>query len=297
MLTTPAKSILSPWHEGSWYGPCYGANLYRGCCHGCIYCDSRSECYGIENFDTVRAKENALAILERELRSKRRTGLVALGSMSDSYNPFEEQERLTRGALELFERYGFGAAFDTKSLLAARDGDILREIMKRAPAAVSFTVTCADDGLSRKIEQNVAPTSRRLNALAALAAQGIPCGVLLMPILPFVNDTEENLLGILRMAKEAGAKWAFFYGMLGVTLRGNQRMHFLGKIEELFPGMKHRYIAAYGEAYQCPAPDHRRLVPLVIKECERLGLLWRMEDIAALVQSPYDTEARQMRLF
>jgi len=297
MLTTPAKSILSPWREGSWYGPGYGANLYRGCCHGCIYCDSRSECYGIDNFDTVRAKENALAILESELRSRRRTGLVSVGAMSDSYNPFEEQERLTRGALELYARYGFGAAIDTKSPLAARDGDILREIMKRAPAAVSFTVTCADDGLSRKIEQNVAPTSRRLEALASLSAQGIPCGVLLMPILPFINDTEENLLGILRMAKEAGAKWAFSFGVLGVTLRGNQRLHFLRKAEEQFPGIRRRYIAAYGERYECPVPDHRRLVPLVIKESERLCLLWREKDIAALVQSPYDPSSRQLTLF
>jgi len=217
--------------------------------------------------------------------------------MSDSYNPFEEKERLTRGALELFERYGFGAAFDTKSPLAARDGDILREIMKRAPAAVSFTTTCADDRLSRMIEQNAAPTSRRLEALSSLSAQGIPCGVLLMPILPFMNDTEENLLGLLRLAKEAGAKWAFFYGWFGVTLRGRQRLHFLSKAEEQFPGIKRKYIAAYGEAYGCSVPDCERLVRLAIKECERLGLLWRREDIAALVQSPYDTEARQMRLF
>lgn len=297
MLTVPAKHILSQKHKGSWYGPCWNANLYRGCCHGCIYCDSRSECYGIEDFDTVRAKENALAILEQELRAKRTTGLVAVGAMTDSYNPFEEKERLTRGALELYERYGFGAAIDTKSPLVARDGDVLRSIMKHAPAAVSFTITCADDALSRRVEQNVAPTGRRLDALSALAAQGIPCGVLLMPILPFINDTEENLLSLLRMAKEAGAKWAFSFGVLGVTLRGNQRLHFLTRAEEQFPGVKQRYISAYGDRYECPVPDHRRLVPLVIKESERLGLLWRAEDIAALVQSPYDPSARQMSLF
>ena len=217
--------------------------------------------------------------------------------MTDSYNPFEEKERLTRGALELYEKYGFGAAIDTKSPLVTRDGDVLKAIMKHAPAAVSFTVTCADDALSRKIEQNVAPTSRRLDALAALAAQGIPCGILLMPILPFINDNEDNLLSLLRMAKEAGAKWAFSFGVLGVTLRGNQRLHFLTKAEEQFSGVKRKYIAAYGEQYECPIPDHRRLVPLVIKESERLGLLWQAKDIAALVQSPYDGDAHQMRLF
>lgn len=297
MLTTPAKSILSARHEGGWFGSCYSVNLYRGCCHGCIYCDSRSECYGIKDFDTVRAKENALAILESELRSKRHTGVVMTGSMSDSYNPFEERERLTRGALELYERYGFGAAIDTKSPLAARDGDVLRAIRKHAPASVSFTVTCADDGLSRMVEQNVAPTSERLEALSRLSSQGIPCGILLMPVLPFINDTEENLLGVLRLAKEAGARWAFFFDGLGVTLRQNQRLHFLNKAEELFPGMKKRYLAAYGERYECSSPRSGRLLPMVIRECERLGLMWRMEDISASLLSPYDTEGQQLRLF
>ncbi len=297
MLTTPAKSILSARHEGGWFGSCYSVNLYRGCCHGCIYCDSRSECYGIEDFDTVRAKENALAILERELRSKRRTGVIMTGSMSDCYNPFEEQERLTRGALELYDRYGFGAAIDTKSPLAARDGDILRSIRRHSPASVSFTVTCADDALSRMVEQNVAPTSRRLDALSRLADQGIPCGILLMPVLPFINDTEENLLGVLRLAKEAGARWAFFFGGLGVTLRQNQRLHFLNKADELFPGMKRLYLAAYGEAYGCDSPHSRQLLPTVIKECEKLGLMWEMDDISASLLVPYDTEGQQLRLF
>jgi len=297
MLTTPAKSILSPRHEGGWFGSCYSVNLYRGCCHGCIYCDSRSECYGIRDFDTVRAKENALVILERELRTVRRRGVIMTGSMSDCYNPFEEQERLTRGALTLYERYGFGAAIDTKSPLAARDGDILRAIAKHSPVSVSFTVTCADDRLSSMIEQNVAPTSRRLEALADLSAQGIPCGILLMPVLPFITDSEENLLSVLRLAKKAGARWAFFFGGLGVTLRQNQRLHFLNKTEELFPGMKKKYLAAFGESYECSPPHARRLFSAVVRECEGLGLLWKMEDISASLLAPYDMESRQLKLF
>ncbi len=297
MLTTPASGILSPRREGGWFGSCHTVNLYRGCCHGCIYCDSRSECYGIKDFDTVRAKENALALLEGELRSRRRTGVIITGSMSDCYNPFEQKELLTRRALELYGRYGFGAAIDTKSPLAVRDGDVLADIAQHSPVSVSFTVTCESDSLCRRIEQNVPPTSRRLDALSRLRDLGIPCGVLLMPVLPFITDTEDNLLGIVRRAKEAGAGWVFWNGWTGVTLRQNQRSHFLTKAEEQFPGMAERYIAAFGSSYECPSPRSTELMYALVRECERLGLLWKMSDISASLLAPYDTESRQLRLF
>ena len=155
METVPAKSILSNRYENGWFGSNYTMNLYRGCCHGCIYCDSRSECYHVENFDTVRAKENALQILENELRTKRKKGWIISGSMSDSYNPFERQEGLTRGALELIERYQYGAIIDTKSDMVVRDMDLLQGISRHHPAIVNFTITTADDTLCRHIERGV----------------------------------------------------------------------------------------------------------------------------------------------
>lgn len=297
MQTVPAVSILSARREGGWFGSEYNVNLYRGCCHGCVYCDSRSECYRIESFDTVRVKENALPILERELRSKRNAGMVLTGSMSDPYNPFEREEQVTRGALALYERYGFGAGIVTKSPLAARDADLLASVAKHAPVCVAYTVTCADDALCRKLERSVAVSSERLDALARLSEQGVTCGVMLTPVMPFISDTEENILGVVRLAKQAGARWVYSGGGFGVTLRQNQRLYCLERLEETFPGMKRRYIARYADAYVCAVPDERELYAAFTAECERLGLMWRMRDITAAVQRPYDLAARQQSFF
>lgn len=146
----PAKTIVSGYIKGGWFGANYNMNIYKGCCHGCIYCDSRSDCYRVENFDLVRAKENALAVIERDLKAKRRIGTVITGSMSDPYNPFERELELTRGALKLIDRFGFGICIDTKSDLVCRDLDILLEIKKHSPTIVNFTITTADDKLSQK---------------------------------------------------------------------------------------------------------------------------------------------------
>lgn len=235
----PAKTIVCTNKGTAWFGTQYNMNIYKGCCHGCIYCDSRSDCYHVEDFDRVRAKENALAIIRDDLRRKVRTGVIATGAMSDPYNPFEKELELTRHALELINAYEFGVAIDTKSTLVTRDIDILTEIKSHSPVLVKMSITTADDVLCKKIERHVAVTSERFQAIKQLSDNGIYCGVLLMPVLPFINDTKENILGIVRLAKENGAK--FVYPDFGVTLRSNQQIYFYERLDELFPGMSEKY--------------------------------------------------------
>jgi len=294
--TVPAKTILSGWQDNGWLGAHYNMNLYRGCSHGCIYCDSRSECYGVEDFDTVHVKRDALAILERELRARRRAGVVMHGSMSDPYNPIEQTLELTRGALFLLERNGFGANLITKSSLVTRDVDILRAIGRGAPAAVSFTITTAEDSLCRKLEPNVCPTSQRLAAMETLARAGIRVGVTLLPVLPFINDSQENILTILRRARECGARWVHPWGGFGVTLRQNQRDYFLTQAERLFPGMRRRYEDTYGHRYQCTIPDNKRIWRLFTAECTRLGVVYESKAVGRAVCKGY-FEDGQLSLF
>lgn len=291
----PAKTIVSARYEGGWFGSCYSMNLYRGCCHGCIYCDSRSECYGIRDFDRVRAKEQALETIARDLRGKRYKGMVTTGSMSDPYNPFEETLELTRGALQLLDRYGFGAAIDTKSPLVTRDMDVLNAIQAHDPVAVSMTITTAEDALSRKIERHVAPSSERFTALETLASHGIPCGILLMPLLPFINDTEKNILSIVDRASQVGAKWIFAYPGMGVTLRQNQRAYFYDRLDESFPAIRRKYVETYGDRYECASPRAKELWTALTHRCAEKGLLFRMEDISMFLHAPY--RVQQLSLF
>jgi DNA repair photolyase len=292
----PAKTIVSGWSYASeWFGASYNMNIYKGCCHGCIYCDSRCECYRIEDFDTVRAKRDALGVIERDLKAKRRSGILHTGAMSDPYNPFERELQLTRGAFMLADRYGFGVHPDTKSPLGARDIDVLRSIRRHSPAAVNVTVTTADDALCRRIERSVAPSSARLDAISRLADSGIPCGVLLMPILPFINDTEENVLAVTRLAKSAGARWIFTFRGFGVTLRQNQRDYFYEKLDAHFPGIRRKYVQSFGGAYECRSPRSERLWDVFAAECEKLGLLYKMPDIINEVNRGY--EDGQISLF
>lgn len=257
----------------------WNMNLYRGCSHGCIYCDSRSVCYRLEDFDTVKPKADALRILEEELRGKRRSGVVTMGAMSDPYNPLEEELRLTRGALELLLRHGFGAAYTTKSDLCARDADLMREIGRRAPVCARFTVTCADDALCRRIEPNVAVTSRRLDALRRLADAGVYAGVWINPVLPFITDTEDNLVRLLRLSKEAGARFAVCF--FGMTLRTGNREYYFRALERAFPGVRQQYLTTFGNAYECPSPDAERLWQVYRKTCDELGLAYRFRDVNA----------------
>ena len=192
----------------------YNMNLYRGCCHGCIYCDSRSLCYPLTEFDRVRVKADALTLLEKELRAKRRPGIVTMGAMSSHYNPHEATQKVTQGALTLFRRYGFGASFTTKAALCARDAELLAALSRSAPVRACITRTCADDGLCRKIEPNVSPTSQRLEALRTLSEAGVYAGIWLNPVLPYLTDDWENLESLLVRTREAGGRYAVcFFGM------------------------------------------------------------------------------------
>jgi len=289
-----AKTIISGYSENeSWFGNNYNMNIYKGCSHGCIYCDSRSECYRVDNFDMVRAKDNALAIIERELKSKRKKGIVGTGAMSDPYNPFEKEFKLTRGALELINRFGFGVSIATKSDLIIRDIDILKEISKYSPVLIKITVTAADDTLCKKVEPHVALSSQRFEAIRGLSKEGIFAGVLLMPVLPFIEDTEENISTIIDRAYQSGAK--FIYPAFGVTLRQNQRDWFYQKLDEIFPSIREKYIKNYGNSYECHSLRAKELWSMFQDKCNEYGILYKMEDIIEGYKRPYQTE--QISLF
>ena len=289
------KNILSRVSYGEqWFGIDYNMNLYRGCPHGCIYCDSRSECYGIENYDQPRGKEDALNILEQELSRKRQKGVVGLGSMSDTYNPLEKEYEQTRGALKLLLKYGFGAAIDTKSDLILRDLDLLKKINERNNVIIKVTVTTPHDELSRIIEPHVCVSSQRLTAIRTLNENGIFTGILLTPVLPFITDKEEDIRLLVRKAAKHGAR--FIYTHLSMTLRDRQRDYYYQKLDEHFPGLKDRYQRRYGNRYECTVPDQKRLYQVFTQECDRYGILYRMEDIIRVYQKE-DKSEKQLSLF
>ena len=285
MQLIPAKTILSGYRENcSWFGSNYNMNLYKGCNHGCIYCDSRSACYRIEHFDEVRAKQNALTLLERELRNKRKKGIIGMGAMSDPYNPFEQDLCLTRGALTLIHRFGFGVAISTKGTLIERDIDILKAISQHSPVLIKVTITSAEDELSRKVEPYAPLSSKRFSAIERLAENGIFAGVLMMPLLPFIQDTEENVYRLVELAHRHGAK--FIYPAFGVTLRQNQRDWYYQKLVSMFPSLKEKYIQTYGNAYECRSLNANILWPLFKEQCHKRGLLYKMQEIIKAYKKP-----------
>ena len=274
-----AKHLLTPVHAtmDDFYYADWNMNLYRGCSHGCIYCDSRSACYGIENFDTVRPKADALRLLEDELRGKRAAGVVTMGAMSDPYNPLERRIELTRGALTLFRRYRFGAAFTTKSALCARDADILAEISRHAPVCARLTITCADDDLCRRVEPRVSVSSERFAAIRTLADAGVYAGVWLNPQLPYINDTEDNVRRIVRMTADNGGQFVICF--FGMTLRTGNREYYFAALERDFPGVRDKYLQTYGNAYEIPARNPGRLADVLADECVKHGLHWQFPDV------------------
>ncbi len=273
-----AKTILSKVKYGNeWYGIDYNMNLYRGCSHSCIYCDSRSNCYHIENFDLVRGKENALYILEQELFKKREKGIIGIGSMSDTYNPLEKEYEQTRGTLKLISKYGFGVSIDTKSDLILRDIDLLKEINTKNNVIVKFTITTPNDELSKIIEPNVCISSKRLQAIKILSDNGIFTGIMMNPMLPFITDKEENIRYLVKLAYENGAK--FIHTYMGMTLRENQRDYYFDKLDQHFIGIKEKYIKYYGDKYNCIVPNYKRLYKVFIDECTKYGILYDMKDI------------------
>lgn len=256
-----------------------GINLYRGCQHGCIYCDSRSACYRMEHaFEDIEVKENALELLESALRSKRRRCMIGTGSMSDPYIPLETELRMTHRALELIDRYGFGAALITKSDRLLRDIDLLKSINDKTKAVVQVTLTTYGDELCKLIEPNVCPTSARFEMLKKLRGAGIPTVVWLCPILPFINDTRENLLGILSMCADAGVRGIINFGM-GLTLREGNREYFYKMLDRNFPGMKERYIKAFGNSYVADSPNSGELNAIFREFCAAHDILADNEKI------------------
>lgn len=290
-----AKTILSKVKYGnSWYGIDYNMNLYRGCLHGCIYCDSRSNCYHIDNFDIVKGKENALQILEQELSKKREKGVVGIGAMSDTYNPLEKEYELTRGALRLLLKYGFGVSIDTKSDLILRDIDLLKEINSKNDVIVKFTITTPKDELAKIIEPRVCVSSKRLQAIKTLSDNGIFAGVMLNPVLPFITDKEEDIKELVRLASENGAK--FIHTYMGMTLRENQRDYYFEKLDKYFSGLKQKYMRCYGARYNCKAINYKKLYKVFTEECKKYGILYKMSDIIkAYKKEKSDTE--QLTLF
>lgn len=280
-----AKTILQKCKDNSWFGNDYNMNLYRGCCHGCIYCDSRSECYQIEDFDKVRAKENALMILRDELRRKVKTGVIGTGSMSDPYNPFEREERLTEKSLMLIDAYNFGITVITKSPLITRDIPLYKQIAEHSPVLCKMTITTADDKLSRLVEPRVAVSSERFDALAKMSESGLFTGITLMPVLPFIEDNEENIRAIVRTANECGVKC--IYPAFGMTLRAGNREYFYQKLDENFPGLKEKYIRRYGNRYECPSPNAKKLWQVFTEECARYGILYEMKAIIQAYKAGY----------
>lgn len=254
-----------------------GMNLYRGCQHGCIYCDSRSRCYHMDHrFEDVAVKENGVELLDLALRRKRRPCMIGTGSMSDPYTPVERELGLTRRALEVIERHGCGIAIQTKSDRILRDLDLLQRINRRSKAVVQMTLTTMDDGLCKLIEPNVCPTSRRIEVLKAFRRAGIPTVVWLCPILPWLNDTEENIRGIVDACADAGVKGIICFGM-GLTLRDGSREHYYTQLDRNFPGLKERTMRTYGSAYELRSAHHYELNELFHRLCQQHGI-WHDND-------------------
>ena len=258
-----SKSILSSKN---------GMNLYRGCTHGCIYCDSRSEIYNMNHrFEDIEVKENSLELLKREL-IKRPRAMIGTGAMTDPYIPLEKELEYVRRSLELIYRYGFGFTCITKSDLVLRDLDLLKKINEKSKAVVQMTLTTADDDLCKVLEPNVCTTSRRAEVLRILNENGIPAVVWLCPILPYINDTKENISKILDYCIEANVHGVLCFGM-GLTLRDGNRQYFYKKLDEHFPGLKDRYIREFGDSYSIPSPDEKELMDFFKRKTEDNGIL------------------------
>ena len=258
------KGILSPKN---------GMNLCRGCTHGCIYCDSRSRCYSMDHdFEDVEIKINAPELLEQKLRSKRRRCMIGTGAMSDPYIPIDESLKITRACLEIIEKHRFGLAIQTKSNLILRDIDLLTSINRKAKCVVEITLTTFDEALCKIIEPNVCTTRERFETLKVLRDRGIKTVVWLCPLLPFINDTMENLQGILDYCIEAGVYGILCFGM-GMTLREGDREYFYKKLNKHFPGLRSRYEKRYGNNYVITSSNNRELMQYFLKTCAEKNIV------------------------
>ena len=264
------KTILSPKN---------GMNLYRGCTHGCIYCDSRSVCYQMKHdFEDIEVKRNAVQILESQPRRKKNPCMIGTGAMTDPYIHLEEEMQTTRQCLELIERYGFGLAIQTKSNRIMRDIDLLYSINVKAKCVVQMTMTTYDEDLCRIIEPDVSTTAERFEVLKIMQKAEIPTVVWLTPILPFINDSVENLRGILDYCVQAGVRGIITWGF-GTTMRDGSRDYFYKKLDEFFPEMKQKYIKTFGSNYVCDSPNNSRLWSIYKDVCSRNGIIYKTNDV------------------
>lgn len=264
------KAILSPQN---------GMNLYRGCTHGCIYCDSRSKCYRMNHdFEDIEIKARAEDILEHTLKRKRTKSMISTGSMTDPYVPIEEELQITRRCLNQIERFDFGLVIQTKSNLIMRDIDILEKINKKTKCVVAMTLTTFDEELCKVIEPGVCTTKERFEVLMAMKEKGIPTIVWISPILPFINDTEENIRGLLDYCDKAGVYGIMYFGA-GLTLRDGNREYFYEQLDKKFPGMKEKYIETYGDAYEVNSPNNQELTRIVTDTCKEHGIVYDREEL------------------
>jgi len=284
------KTILSKLKDAPdpYFGITYTMNLYRGCQHQCIYCDSRSKVYGIEDFSKIQVKTNALVLFEKSLnRRSGKKGTIGTGSMNDPYMPAEKGNILTGKALRLIAKYKYPVHVMTKSSLVLRDSDVLQEISK-VYAAVSFTITIADDQLSRILEPGTVVSSERFRAISDLAEKGIYCGVVLTPVLPYITDKEENIAEIIQRAKSSGA--SYILGWMSMTQREGQREYYYRKLDQHFPGLRQKYIQQFGSDYNCPPEHAEKLYNIFIETCNHQDLPMRMKFFK-------EDSAKQLSLF
>lgn len=282
-----AKGILSAQN---------GMNVYRGCTHGCVYCDSRSKCYGMpHDFEDIEVKSNAPELLEKALRSKRKKCLIGTGAMCDPYMHCEEALKLTRSCLEIIDKYEYGAAIQTKSNRILRDLDILRSINEKAKCVVQMTLTTYDEKQCRLLEPNVSTTRERAEALKIFRDNGIPTIVWLSPILPFINDTRENIEGILNYCIEAKVYGIICFGM-GVTLREGDREYFYKALDRHFPGMKERYQQRYGYSYNLLSDNNGKLMKIFKDTCRKNNIISDVDKCFGYLHE-FPEKYRQMTLF
>ncbi len=275
-----------------------GMNLYRGCTHGCIYCDSRSKCYQFtHDFEDIEVKQNASELLEQALHSKRKKCMIGTGAMCDPYMHCEKELRLTRRCIEIIERYGFGLAIQTKSDLVLRDLDLFQKIQEKAKCVVQMTLTTYDEALCKIVEPNVCTTKKRFETLKILQQNGIPTVVWLSPILPFINDAEENIEGILDYCIDAGVYGIINFGM-GMTLRAGDREYFYAALDKHFPGLKEQFHHKYGYAYQIASSQNAKLMKLFHKKCRAHGIVDNVEEMFQYLSTfPQKEQYQQLWLF
>lgn len=287
MHKVKAKGILSAAN---------GMNIYRGCQHGCIYCDARSKCYQMNHrFEDIEVKENAPELLENALKRKRRKCMIGTGAMSDPYIPLEKELKLTRRCLEIIDSYGFGVTVHTKSASVMRDIDLFTKINDKSKAVLQMTLTTADESLCRIIEPNVSVTKERFKTLKTFHENGIPSVVWFSPFLPFINDTKENIDGLLKYCIDAKVRGIICFG-IGLTLRDGDREYFYSRLDKHFPNMKERYIYAYGNSYQLTSSNNNVLMNRISEVCRNHGIMFGVENVFSYLHK-FKSKTEQLSLF